>query len=131
MRVLRIILIGLCFSVSQVLGEERLYCRDTAAIGFYWDINHKASPTDFAQELFTIKVVSEHERYITDQKGVPVPYSCRSPAVQQNQIFCENAVSGMPWTFSGQTYARSFLLGPPAGGTDLKIGVAYGSCTKF
>jgi hypothetical protein len=45
---------------------------------------------------------------------------------------CEVAGSdSMPWIFYKTSYTRAFLGGPPTGGRDRNILVAYGTCAKF
>jgi hypothetical protein len=124
----------LCFTVSPLLADEVLYCTDTASTGFKWDKEGDAArPTRFELQRFTIKVISDTQRTITpmigDTAGNPFSYSC---ITIKGRMECEFGGAGsVPWTFHGNTYVRAFLAGPPIGGGDPNIYIAYGTCTKF
>jgi len=129
-RAIAVILV-LCFVASPVLAEEVLYCTDTAATGFAWQ-NGQASPSLFNPERFTIKVTSDTERVITrmvgDTAGRSLRYRCRHAF---EQLACDPGDGALPWLFAGNAYTRAFLAGPPVGGGDQNIWIAYGICTKF
>jgi len=126
---------ALCFMATSVLADEVLYCTDTAASGFQWGKNRAASPRQgsFNEERFTIKVVTETERIITrmvdDTAESSSKYECS--LYPDGQIVCSDVTGERPWVFYKNTYTRTFLAGPPAGGADPNIMVAYGTCTKF
>jgi hypothetical protein len=122
-----IMALSICMA-SPVLAEEVLYCVDTDAIGFVWDKRGKASRSGFDPKRYTIKVVSNAERHIVDDTGFSAPYKCER---YKDRLICDDIIGGTPWVFSGTTYTRAFLLGPPAGGGDQNIAVIYGTCTKF
>jgi len=46
-------------------------------------------------------------------------------------LACDDEVAGAPWIFYRNTYTRGFLVGPPGGGDDRNIYIAYGTCTQF
>jgi hypothetical protein len=79
-------------------------------------------------------VLSHTQRIITptvgDTAGHSVWYICHTP-YEEGEIACEDASGTVPWLFHRSTYTRAFLLGPPGGGGNPNIGVAYGICTKF
>ena len=125
----------LCFTATSVLADEVLYCTDTAAAGFQWGKNTAASPRQgpFNEERYTIKVVTETERIITrmvgDTAGKSTQYECSQ--YPDGHIGCRDILGVLPWVFYKNTYARALLAGPPAGGEDPNIYLAYGTCTKF
>jgi hypothetical protein len=125
----------LCFfTASPVLAEEVLYCVDTAVAGFKWDKSGQASVAEFKPGRFTIKIVSVTERIVTpmegDIAGRSRPIACSGPS-PFGETACDDEDYGRPWLFYRNTYTRAFLSGPPAGGDDPNIWIAYGICTKF
>lgn len=130
------IIIGLCFlNMRPVLADEVLYCVDTDVIGFKWD--KKGEPSvKFDRGRYTIKVVSDTERLITemegDKVGDPDEYECSRPFpdVKKDLIVCKERTGTFPWHFYREKYTRAFLYGLPVGG-DSNISIAYGTCTKF
>jgi hypothetical protein len=130
------IIMALCFSSSSALAEEVLYCTDTGAVGFKWD-KGVASLGRVARERFTVKVVSGTQRIITrmagDTAGEASQYICKQPypSIHPEALVCDDERSTEPWRFYHSGYVRAFLFGPPAGGIDPNIWIAYGTCTKF
>jgi hypothetical protein len=125
--------VALCIcATSPVLAEEMLYCVDTAASGYVWDNRSEAKPTDFTPQRYTIKIVSDTERLITQIAGGPSPRQVQYECQQLNEVIaCQSMLGATPWRFYRNTYTRAFLGGPPAGSTDPNIAIAYGTCTKF
>jgi hypothetical protein len=64
---------------SPVLAEEALYCVDTAATGFKWDEQRRASPAMFKEQRFTVRIESETKRTITETTGLErvMSYECK------------------------------------------------------
>jgi len=127
---------ALCLAASPVMAEDVLYCTDTEVVGFGWDKAGKVSRGKFDTTRFTIKVVSSTERIIAqmegDTAGSQSKYGCRSATVnKEERLSCSDMLGQEPWVFYRNTYTCAFLAGPPAGGGDPNILVAYGTCTKF
>jgi hypothetical protein len=110
--------------------------------GFKWDKNRNAFTTKFSPQRFTVKVVSETERFITQTTGDAVGftdhYECRpsAPSSAPDLIACHDAEGFSPWLFRLNTYTRAFLYGSslyrsPGAGGDPNIWIAHGTCTKF
>jgi len=133
------------FSVSlvtawSVLADEVLYCSDTAVTGFLWKEN-TASPQDFTPERFTIKVVSAEKRVVNQESHSSYVLMCTGSdpfalVTGEGMISCRDFLGSEPWMFishkgGSDTYTRAFLNGPPAGGGDPNITIAYGTCAKF
>ena len=92
----------------------------------------EAKPTDFTPQRYTIKIVSDTERLITQIAGGPSPRQVQYECHQLNEVIaCQSMLGATPWRFYRNTYTRAFLGGPPAGSTDPNIAIAYGTCTKF
>ena len=114
-------------------AEEVLYCTDTDVNGFMWE-NGKAKPSTFNGTRFTVKVISETQRFIK-WKGFtePIDYTCRKEKGQSGTRSHCNASLGIiywPIIFNGNTYVRSYLFGEHIGGGKNAF-VAYGTCAKF
>jgi hypothetical protein len=131
-------MMSLCFTASSVLAEEVLYCTDTSLTGFVWK-NGAISTTNFNPEHFTIKVLSDTKRVVGEKVGSYL-LTCEAtdPTTMltgEGAIACKDFLGSQPWMFyrkgASNTYTRAFLNGPPAGGGDPNINVAYGVCTKF
>jgi len=126
----------ICTASSSVLAEEVFFCVDTAVSGFSWE-RGDAKPSKFTPERHTIKVVSDTERLILrmgDPSESPAQYECKRPyaiEAKKEEILCDDGYGEVPWIFYKNTYVRAFLAGPPSGGRDPNILVAYGTCTKF
>src|SRR5262249_2630311 len=88
----------------------------------------------FTEDRHRVEVLSDTQRIITptvgDTAGHSVWYICHTP-YEEGEIACDDASGTVPWLFHRNTSPRAFLLGPPDGGGDPNIGVAYGTCTKF
>jgi hypothetical protein len=130
------LLMALCICMaSPVQAEEVLYCVDMDATGFLWDKDNHASQRNFKLERHTIKVMSDTERLIQrmegDTAGKTRRYKCRRTYGPPESTACDDGLGDNPWVFYQTTYVRAFLAGPPAGGWDSNITVAYGTCTKF
>jgi hypothetical protein len=129
--------LALCFTATPLLADEVLYCTDTDATGFKWDKNGAAAHLMFVEERFTVKIISEDQRLITpsigDTAGRGEGYQCSRPLPHalSDRIECHDPTGGEVWVFFKNTYTRAFLAGPPAGGSDQNIWMAYGTCTKF
>jgi hypothetical protein len=152
--------VGGWFMASPVLAEEVLHCVDTQVVGFVWDKppgtrttrgtwRRQARPgparrreraeavREGEPERYTIKIVSGAERIITrtvgDTAGSSHVYKCKqsSPLTSPEDLACDEGTGMAPWVFHRNTYTRAFLYGPPAGGGDPNIYIAYGTCTKF
>jgi hypothetical protein len=114
-----------------------LYCTDTAAIGFKWGEAGKVISGRFKELRFTVKVISDTSRAITqmtgDVAGKANPYTCRD--VGHERINCDaEFTGGDPWVFFRNNYTRAFLDGPPVGppnSMDPNIATAYGTCARF
>jgi hypothetical protein len=128
---------ALCLTASSVLADEVLYCTDTDATGFEWDAKGNVSQRSFVLERFTVTVTSDTERVITPRiggsAGTALWFGCTHPlpSMLADRIVCDVAGGGEQWMFFHNTYTRTFLAGPPAGGIDPNIWIAYGNCTKF
>jgi hypothetical protein len=143
---------ALCFffTASPVLADEVLYCVDTAVTGFKWNQSGQASVAQFKPTRFTIKIVSlsdtdsrvaklyglrgNTKRIVTEMEGDTAgrtrTITCGPPRFDES-VACDEVVGGRPWIFSRSTYTRAFLAGgPPAGGRDPNIAIAYGTCTN-
>jgi len=124
-------------TTSLAMAEEVLYCVETDAAGFKWDNQGHATHTTFLPARYIIKITSQTERIITpmtgDVAGISDQYECKSVVSDKDQITCRDVIGGLaPWIFyHNTTFARGFLFGPPAGGTDPNIMISYGTCTKF
>jgi hypothetical protein len=135
----RLCAMALCFFTAsrQCLADEVLYCVDTAVTGFKWNQSGQASSSQFGPERFTIKIVSNTERIVTqmvgDIAGQSLAVKCRRSFMRSSseRISCDDGTGAEPWLFYRNTYTRVFLAGPPAGGSDPNITIAYGTCTKF
>ncbi len=143
-----LIALAIACVASPVLAEDVLYCTDTAVVGFKWDKDGQASMTRFVDHRFTIKIIPAkpkngqpfedgiHFRLFTEKRIVSggeltstMEMECQ-PSLGAT-VVCEEDGS-LPWAFSKKnTYTRAFLGGPPAGGGDPDILIAYGTCTKF
>jgi len=126
-------LLGLALTCSSALADEVLYCVDTAATGFVWK-NGKATPTPLDPERFTVKVISDHERTITqtvgDIAGLVWEYVCRDSG--GGATACDTKYGGgTPWVFFLDAYTRARLQSPPVGGGFPNMFIAYGTCSKF
>jgi hypothetical protein len=119
-------------TTSPVLAEEVMDCVDTQSVGFVWDKAGKVRQRRFTEDRH--EVLSDTQRIITptvgDTAGYSVWYICHT-AYEEGEIACDDASGTVPWLFHRNTYTRAFLFGPPGGGGDPNIGVAYGTCTKF
>jgi len=129
----KVITVAVVLAGSPAMAEEDLYCVDTQAVGFKWDNGRQVWQSAFREDRFTVKVVSDTQRIITkmvgDTAGFSRWYTCSS--TWSRGIACNDGAGDMPWVFYRDTYTRAFLAGPPAGGTDQNIWIAYGTCTKF
>ena len=107
---------------------------DTEAVGLVWDKTGRTRRAGFTKERHTVKVLSDTARIVTqmsgDTAGVPQQYTCK-PTLPLGRIACDDGSGVEPWVFYRNTYTRAFLAGPPAGGTDENIWIAYGTCTVF
>jgi hypothetical protein len=127
----------LSFTTSTVLADDVLYCTDTAVTGFKWPTNGSPTSGSFREERFTIKVVSDEARVIASMVGTTVGraigFECKRflPGVIPERVTCWDLTGGEFWVFFRNTYSRTFVSGPPTGGTDPNIFVGYGTCTKF
>jgi hypothetical protein len=66
--------------------------------------------------------------YLSDFNAKAISEAVPDPPTPE----CEVAGSdSMPWIFYKTSYTRAFLGGPPTGGRDRNILVAYGTCAKF
>jgi hypothetical protein len=129
---------ALCFffTASPVVAEEVLYCVDTDAVGFAWGKDGDAKSSKFISERHTVKVVSDTGRLITrmqgDTAGTTEEYECKLKFPKDFLVVCQERVLGTDkWNFYHNTYTRAMLYGPPSGGRDPNIWIAYGTCTKF
>ena len=116
---------------STASAEELLFCADEGATGFVWDDKGNVQSTGFAMRRYTIRVVSESERWISKQGGSPVKYTCTN---ENGLYFCRDAFLPTPFIFGPNGYTRAYLAGTPLGGVPEKdpyILVSYGTCTKF
>src|SRR6478672_10313852 len=116
----------LCFTVAPALAEQVLYCVDTDAVGFFWNTDtSQARRMPFKVDRYTVKVLSETARIMTrmvgDTAGRQEVYTCKLFA--PGRIACDRGDGIEPWLFSGNTYTRAYLAGPPAGGTDKNISI--------
>lgn len=127
----------LFFTASSVLADEVLYCSDTDATGFAWDKEGNATPPrSFTPDRIKVTVKSDDTRLITPRTGESASeslmlFSCRRSLVITDRITCVETFGGEMWVFFKNTYTRAFLAGPPAGGRNPHIWMAYGTCTKF
>ncbi len=118
-------------------GEEVLLCTVTENTGFEWDEGAiKARWALFKKDRFIVKIISESKRTITRTTGDPKEgsrsYTCRRPHVMfKKRIVCSAGIGGQPFIFHDNTFTHAYLWGPPAGGSDLNISVAYGTCVKY
>jgi hypothetical protein len=118
------------FLASPAWAEEILYCSDTASIGFQWDKDGKAKPLGFNPRRFTVKVISETKRVISED-GNESEYTCLD---FEGRYYCSETSGRVatPTVFGTKGFTRAYLLGTPLGGdTDPNITVSYGTCTKF
>jgi hypothetical protein len=119
------------FLASPAWAEEILYCSDTVANGFRWDQDEKVKRDGFKPERFTVKVISETKRVISEN-GHEIGYSCEK---KKGGDYCYriNRNSMAPIIFGTKGFTRAYLFGTPLGGEDVdpNIYVAYGTCTKF
>jgi hypothetical protein len=129
---------ALCFTASLAMADEVMYCADTGVVGFRWDDTGKVDIGKFPQDRYTVKVISNTERVITqmtgDTAGNGHPYTCRALGVVKDQIVCDEELqSGAPWIFYKNNYTHAFLQGTPVGPPpmDPNISVAYGTCARF
>jgi hypothetical protein len=134
----RLCAMALCVSMaSPALAEEVLYCTDTDMVGFRWDQSGQASTSKFDPERFTVKIVSDTDRVVTQMVGEVAGPSqavkCRRSFARSSpeRISCDDGFGTGRWVFYRNTYTRVFLGGPPAGGRDSNITIAYGICTKL
>lgn len=126
--VIVVTMMALCIMATSVLADEVLYCTDTDATGFGWDKNGNATPPRrFKLERFTISVKSDDQRVLATGELL----FCKRSLVNEDRIICDIVNGGWVWVFFKNTYSRAFLAGPPAGGGDPNIWIAYGTCTKF
>jgi hypothetical protein len=125
--------------VSPAITDEVLYCTDTDATGFVWR-NNTATTTNFNPDRFTVHVLSNEKRIVAEKSGSSYVLLCRTIDVDvittgEGDLGCSDVLGTENWVFyrkySNNTYTRSFLNGPPVGGSDPNIFVAYGTCTKF
>jgi hypothetical protein len=140
MMVLRTAMLGamvLC-TASLAMADEVLYCTDTHATGFRWDQAGNANSARFNEERYTMKVISDTERVISDMSGSTAgrshSFTCHASALTQDQIICDDEDGGYRWVFYRNNYTHAFLQGPPVGppnSMDQNIWVAYGTCTRF
>ena len=63
------------------------------------------------------------------QRGEAERYTCKPTG--RERIACDDGSGVSPWVFYRGTYTRAYLGGPPAGGLDPNIWMAYGTCTGF
>ncbi len=130
---IRVILIAMLISVPA-WGEEVLYCTETDANGFYWDKGAtEGKRTGFKPGRFIVKIISGTKRTIMQTTGGPnlsMSYTCSRPW-SDKIIVCAHGFGNQPWIFHNNTFVHAFLPGPPAGGGDPNIYVAYGTCVKY
>jgi hypothetical protein len=139
MMIVRIAILGamVVCTASLAMAEEVLYCVETDAAGFKWDNQGHATQRSFTLDRFTVKITSETERIITpmagDIAGKADQYECKPVLSDKDQIICQEVIGGLiPLIFyHNTTFAKAFLAGPPAGGTDQNLVISYGTCTKF
>jgi hypothetical protein len=118
------------FLASPAWAEEILYCSDTAKNGFKWDKDGNAKHTLFNEKRFTVKVISETQRVVS-QDGFENEYTC-SKLSERYHCRGITGFNMFPIIFGPKGFTSAFLQGPPLGGnTDPNIWVAYGTCTKF
>ena len=132
----KLLILALWLAASPALAQQVLHCVDTQVIGFKWDDpNGKASSRAFQEERATIKIVSDTYRIITrmqgDIAGSQFDYQCSSRAYPKGRIVCHDMTGAELWIFYRNSYTRAFLGGPPAGGSEPNIVMAYGVCTGF
>ena len=127
-------LMVLYFWASPAMAQQVLYCVDTEAVGFKWDKDGKARQRPFAEDRFTVKIVSDKERVIIrmtgDTAGTSEHYTCK-PTRPTGRMACDEGTGVSPWVSYRNSYTRAYLAGPPAGGADQNIWMAYGTCTGF
>ena len=120
--------------VAPALAQQVLYCVDTQAVGFVWDKTGQVRQVPFKEDRFTVNVLSDTHRSITrttgDSAGWKKLYACKA-SWPEGRIVCDDGEGDVPWVFYRNTYTRAFLAGPPAGGIDQNIWMAYGTCTRF
>jgi AAA domain len=125
------------YMASSALADDVLYCSDTGSIGFYWtqgEGGQQPRQQVFNSLHFTIKVFADGHRTITatngDTAGMAAPYFCHP---EGSTTACElDGSNSLPWIFYKTSYTRASLGGgPPTGGKDRNIYVAYGTCAKF
>lgn len=119
------------FLASPAWAEEILYCSETGSTGFVWDKDGKAELSLFNERRFTVKVISEKKRVVSDN-GREIEYTCDK---SQQQYHCRqtNGAVALPMIFGPKGFTRAFLHGTSLGGgtVDPNIWVSYGTCTKF
>lgn len=119
------------FLASPAWAEEILYCSDTDKNGYFWDKDGNAKRTGFNPKRFTVKVISETKRVISED-GYESEYTCDK---KLGAYHCRetNGFNMSPIIFGPKGFTRAYLLGTPLGVGifDPNIYVAYGTCTKF
>jgi hypothetical protein len=125
-------------TASLAMADDVLYCADTEDTGFSWDDTGKGVATKFNPHRFTVKVISDTERVISDMNEYHPPdtYTCRSTVFGNGQIACDSGlIRGFdPWVFYKNNYTHAFLGGPlvgPPNKMEQNIMIAYGTCTHF
>ena len=109
-------------------SEEVFFCVDEGARGFGQDAAGDVVRTDTDPLHFSVRVVSEAERWIHwEGRADPLEYSCK---VVGDDLHClqSGGTLELPIIFGPNGFARARLGGGPD--ADNPIGVAYGICAN-
>ncbi len=121
---------------SQENEPQVLYCVDEGVTGFEWDDKGDPQSANFKPRRFTVRVISETERWIS-QQGEKHEYVFTCDKDPGGRAHCRQDSDNLmdPIIFGLKGYARAYLAGPPILKDDPRtnpgIIVAYGTCTKF